>query len=159
MVDCLSGYDSPDPPGFLNLGLPRSSKQNEQHTRDEKIKRNVYMKNEISGFANSTARLNAGLKTKINGSHIEGSDFFLKKSERSTNCHQPVVRRDANNPCVKRIVKTYHTNRNEIVTEYECLKGSLYCPQTLSGMGRCEPINVHHAALGKILTVGCKCKP
>lgn len=63
------------------------------------------------------------------------------------------------NPCVKRIVKTYSGNRNEVVTEYECRRATFYCPQSLSGMGLCRAIKVFHSTFGKILTVGCKCKP
>lgn len=63
------------------------------------------------------------------------------------------------NPCVKRIVKTYLGNRNEVVTEYECRRATFYCPQSLSGMGLCQAVKVFHSALGRILTVGCKCKP
>lgn len=63
------------------------------------------------------------------------------------------------NPCVKRIVKTYLGNRSEVVTEYECRRATFYCPQSLSGMGLCQAVKVFHSALGRILTVGCKCKP
>ena len=70
----------------------------------------------------------------------------------------PIPEQEARNPCVKRIVKWYFTNREEIVTEFECRKATIYCRQTSGVMGRCQPIKVQHSALGKIVTVGCKCK-
>ena len=71
---------------------------------------------------------------------------------------KPITGREARNPCVKRITKTYLTGRKELVIEFECRRATFYCRQTSSGMGRCQPIKVLHTGLDKVLTVGCKCK-
>ena len=98
---------------------------------------------------------NASTRSICNGTFQNGmascQDGFL-----SWNPDHGVEKR---NPCVKRIVKTYLGNRNEVVTEYECRRATFYCPQSLSGMGLCQAVKVFHSALGRILTVGCKCKP
>ena len=98
---------------------------------------------------------NASTRSICNGTFQNGmascQDGFL-----SWNPDHGVEKR---NPCVKRIVKTYLGNRSEVVTEYECRRATFYCPQSLSGMGLCQAVKVFHSALGRILTVGCKCKP
>ena len=70
----------------------------------------------------------------------------------------PIPGREAKNPCVKSIKKTYLTGRKELIIEFECRRATFYCRQTSSGMGRCQAIKVHHTGLNEVFTVGCKCK-
>ena len=128
-----------------NLNFLRKLEQKEQQIPSERIKRNATenMKYEL---VSSTRR--------ANGSATNRSSIRSRVS-----CQSFKGKRKVTHPCVKRIVKTYHAAINEIVTEYECWKSSFYCPQTSSGLYRCEPVMKFHPGLDKTLTVGCRCKP
>ena len=91
---------------------------------------------------------------RANGSATNSSSIRSRVS-----CQSFKGKRKVTHPCVKKIVKTYHAALNEIVTECECWKSSFYCPQTSSGLYRCEPVMKFHPGLDKTLTVGCRCKP
>ena len=119
----------------------------------DRIKRKATenMKDEL---VNSTRRTNGS------ATDVRGRNYLNRSSVRSrVSCQSFKGRRQVTHPCVKRIMKTYHTARDEIVTEYECWKSSFYCPQTLSGLSLCQPVKKFHSGLDKILTVGCRCKP
>lgn len=136
-----------------NLNSLRKLEQKEQQIPSDRIKRNATenMKDEL---VSSTRRAN-GSATDVRGRNY--LNRFLVRSRKS--CQSFKGKRQVTHPCVKRIVKTYHAALDEIVTEYECWKSSFYCPQTSSGLYRCEPVMQFHPGLDKTLTVGCRCKP
>ena len=137
----------------INLNFLRKLEQKEQQIPSDRIKRNATenMKDEL---VNSTRRTNGS------ATDVRGRNYLNRSSVRSrVSCQSFKGRRKVTHPCVKRIVKTYHSARDEIVTEYECWKSSFYCPQTLSGLYGCRPVKKFHSGLDKILTVGCRCKP
>ena len=136
-----------------NLNSLRKLEQKEQQIPSDRIKRNATesMKDEL---VSSTRRANRS------ATDVRGRNYLNRSSVRSrVSCQSFKERRRVKHPCVKRTVKTYHAALNEIVTEYECAKSSFYCPQTSSGLYRCEPVMKFHPGLDKTLTVGCRCKP
>ena len=136
-----------------NLNSLRKLEQKEQQILSDRIKRNATenMKDEL---VSSTRRANGS------ATDVRGRNYLNRSSVRSRVSWQSFRgRRQVAHPCVKRIVKTYHAALDEIVTEYECWKSSFYCPQTSSGLYRCEPVMKFHTGLGKTLKVGCWCKP
>ena len=188
MEDDLSGHVTAElsTPDFLHPGVLSSSKLKQQQIRAKRIKKNVNTKTEASDLASTgtpTTPRN-GLASKMNGSADSSSlgnrnrsipnvcgETPKNESNNATSeqargpCQagfltwNPIPGQEARNPCVKSIVRFYFANREEIVTEFACRKASIYCRQTSGGMGRCQPIKVDYPALGKILTVGCKCHP
>ena len=136
-----------------NLNSLRQLEQKEQQILSDRIKRNATenMKDEL---VSSTRRANGS------ATDVRGRNYLNRSSVRSRkSCQSFKGKRQVTHPCVKRIVKTYHAALDEIVTEYECWKSSFYCPQTSSGLYRCEPVMKFHTGLGKTLKVGCWCKP
>ena len=130
-----------------NLNSLRKLEQKEQQIPSDRIKRNATesMEDELANGSTTDVR---------------GRNYLNRSSVRSrVSCQSFKGKREVTQPCVKRIVKTYHAALDEIVTEYECWKSSFYCNQTLSGLYRCQPVMKFHAGLDKTLTVGCRCKP
>ena len=128
-----------------DLNFLRKLERKEQQIPSERIKRNATenMKYELVSStrgANGSATNSSSIRSRVSCQSFKG-------------------KRKVTHPCVKRIVKTYHAALNEIVTEYKCWKSSFYCPQTSSGLYRCEPVMEFHPGLDKTLTVGCRCKP
>lgn len=137
---------------------PLSSAEREekvQQNRTEAFKRN----NTKEEPTISTSRANGSTSRRLTND-VKSSDCHSSSAVESKVSYQRASRRRrATHPCVKKIVKTYHASLDSIVAEYECWQASFYCPQTLSGLGRCQPIKSFHAGLGRIVTTGCECKP
>lgn len=62
------------------------------------------------------------------------------------------------NPCVKRIIKTYHSKLRRILTECKCRRATYYCSPTPGGLGRCMAVKTFYPSINKVLTTACKCK-
>lgn len=124
--------------------------------REEKVQQN-----RTEAFKRNNTKEEPTISTsKTNGSTSKSSDCHSGSAvESKVSYLMASRRRRATHPCVKKIVKTYHASLDSIVAEYECWQASFYCPQTLSGLGRCQPIKSFHAGLGRIVTTGCECKP
>jgi len=136
-----------------NLNSLRKLEQKEQQIRSDSIKRNA-TENMKDLPVSSTRRANGS------ATDVRGRNYLNRSSVRSrVSCKSFKGRRQVTHPCVKKIVKTYHAALDEIVTEYECWKSSFYCPQTSSGLYRCQPVKTFQPGLDKTLTVGCRCKP
>lgn len=137
---------------------PLSSAEREekvQQIRTEAFKRN----NTKEEPTISTNKANGPTSRRLT-TDVKSSDYHTSSAVKSKVNYQCASRRRrATHPCVKKIVKTYHASLDAIVAEYECWQASFYCPQTLSGLGRCQPIKIFHAGLSQIVTTGCECKP
>lgn len=62
------------------------------------------------------------------------------------------------NPCVKKIVKIYHSKLQRVLTKVTCHRASFYCTPMAGGLGRCMPLKTFYASINKVLTTGCKCR-
>ena len=62
------------------------------------------------------------------------------------------------NPCVKQIIKIYHSKLQRVLTKVKCHRASFYCSPVAGGLGRCMPLKTFYASISKVLTTGCKCR-
>ena len=116
----------------------------------------LFKRNNHSGGQMVPDNVNKTDKLVIAVSSIEHQ--FHRRSNGKFLPWNPFAGRKRMNPCVKRIIKTYHSKLRRILTECKCRRATYYCSPTPGGLGRCMAVKTFYPSINKVLTTACKCK-